>query len=130
RVLSQHRFGATIVYAALAGEEQGLFGGKILAAKAQQEGWRIEAVLNNDMIGNTTGITGISDNTTARVFAEGTRMDETEEEARQRRFTGGEVDSPTRNLARYVDRMADTYVPNLDVMMIYRLDRFGRGGHH
>lgn len=130
RVLSRHRFGGTIVYAALAGEEQGLFGGKILAGHAQQEGWRLEAVLNNDMIGNIAGINGVVDNTTARVFAEGTRFTETPEEARARRFTGGEVDSPSRNLARYIDRMADRYVPNLDVMMIYRLDRFGRGGHH
>jgi len=130
RVLSKHRFGASIVYAALSGEEQGLFGGKILAAKAQQDGWRIEAVLNNDMIGNIQGITGVTDNTTARVFAEGTRATETAAEASQRRFTGGELDSPTRNLARYIDRMADLYVPNLDVMMVYRLDRFGRGGHH
>ena len=130
RVLSKHRFPGSIVYAALAGEEQGLFGGKILAEQAQREGWRIEAVLNNDMIGNISGINGVTDNTTARVFAEGTRATETEEEARARRFTGGEVDSPTRNLARYIDRMADLYVPNLDVMMVYRLDRFGRGGHH
>src|SRR5690554_310867 len=130
RVLSRHRFGGTIVYAALAGEEQGLFGGKILAEHARQEGWRLEAVLNNDMIGNIAGITGVVDNTTARVFAEGTRVTETPDDARQRRFTGGEVDSPSRNLARYIDRMADLYVPNLDVMMVYRLDRFGRGGHH
>ena len=129
RVLSKHKFAGSIVYAALAGEEQGLFGGKILAEQARKDGWRIEAVLNNDMIGNTAGITGVVDNTTARVFAEGTRATETAEQARQRRFTGGELDSPTRNLARYVDRMAD-YVPHLDVMMIYRLDRFGRGGHH
>lgn len=130
RILTQHRFPATIVYAALAGEEQGLFGGQILAARAQAEGWRIEAVLNNDMIGNSAGINGVVDNTTARVFAEGTRMTETEEEARQRRFTGGEVDSPSRNLARYIETVGERYVPNLDVMMIYRLDRFGRGGHH
>lgn len=129
RVLTQYRFPGSIVYAALAGEEQGLFGGKILAEHAQREGWRIEAVLNNDMIGNIAGINGVVDNTTARVFAEGTRATETPEEARIRRFTGGEVDSPTRNLARYVDRMA-AYVPNLDTMMVYRLDRFGRGGHH
>ncbi|HVI59660.1 MAG TPA: M28 family metallopeptidase [Luteimonas sp.] len=130
RVLSKHRFPGTIVYAALSAEEQGLFGGKILAAKAQKEGWRIEAMLNNDMIGNIAGLNGVVDNSTARVFAEGTRVTETPEEARQRRFTGGEVDSPSRNLARYIDRMADLYVPNLDVMMVYRLDRFGRGGHH
>jgi hypothetical protein len=129
RVLSQYRFPGSIVYAALAGEEQGLFGGKILAERAKAQGWRVEAVLNNDMIGNIAGINGIVDNTTARVFAEGTRVNETPEEARMRRFTGGEVDSPSRNLARYIHRMAD-YVPNLDVMMIYRLDRFGRGGHH
>jgi hypothetical protein len=128
RVLSQHRFPGTIVYAALSGEEQGLFGGKILAEEAHKAGWRIEAMLNNDMIGNVAGIDGITDNHTARVFAEGTRANETVEEARQRRVTGGEVDSPTRNLARYITRMAD-HVPNLDVMMVYRLDRFGRGGH-
>ena len=81
------------------------------------------------MIGNITGINGVTDNTTALVFAEGTRMGETPAEATARRFTGGEVDSPTRNLARYIQRMAG-HVPNLDVMVVYRLDRFGRGGHH
>ena len=130
RVLSQHEFPGTIVYAGLSGEEQGLYGGRIVAEHAEREGWRIKAVLNNDMIGNITGINGVTDNTTARVFSEGTRFVETEEEARTRRFSGGEVDSPSRNLARYVDRMADEFIPNLDVMMIYRLDRFGRGGHH
>ena len=129
-MLSRYRFPATIVYAALSGEEQGLFGGKLVAEAATREGWRIEAVLNNDMIGNISGINGVTDNTTARVFSEGTRVTETPEEARTRRFTGGEVDSPSRNLARYIDRMADLYVPNLDTMMVYRLDRFGRGGHH
>ena len=130
RVLSQYKFNGSIVYAALAGEEQGLFGGKILAAKAQQDNWRLKAVLNNDMIGNIEGINGVIDNTTVRVFAEGTRVTETADEARKRRFTGGEVDSPSRNLARYIDWMADRYVANLDAMVIYRLDRFGRGGHH
>ena len=129
RVLSQYKFPGSIVYAALSGEEQGLFGGKFLAEEAQREGWRITGVLNNDMIGNSAGINGVVENNTARVFAEGTRATETAEEARLRRFTGGEVDSPTRNLARYIDRMAG-YVPNLDVMMVYRLDRFARGGHH
>mgnify|MGYP000415342157 CR=1 FL=1 len=129
RVLSKYQFNGSIVYAALAGEEQGLFGGKILAERARKNGWRIEAVLNNDMIGNIAGINGVIDNTTARVFAEGTRVTETAEEARLRRFTGGEVDSPSRNLARYIERMS-RHVPNLDVMMVYRLDRFGRGGHH
>jgi len=130
RVLSQHKFPSSIVYAALSAEEQGLFGGRIMAKNAKQEGWFIEAVLNNDMIGNISGINDVVDNRTARVFSEGTRVVETKEEARIRRFTGGEVDSPSRNLARYIDLMADRYIANLDVMMIYRLDRFGRGGHH
>ena len=130
RVLSKQKFAGTIIYAALSGEEQGLFGGKILAAHALEEGWRVKAVLNNDMIGNIEGVDGVIDNSTARVFSEGTRVTETEEEARLRRFTGGEVDSPSRNLARYIDRLADQYIPNLNVMMVYRLDRFRRGGHH
>jgi Zn-dependent M28 family amino/carboxypeptidase len=130
RLLSARQFSGSIVYAALSGEEQGLYGGRHLAALALDEGWRVAGVLNNDMIGNVEGITGVVDNTSARVFSEGTRAVETEREARVRRFTGGEVDSPSRNLARYVKVMGDRYVPNLDVMMIYRLDRFGRGGHH
>lgn len=130
RVLSQYEFNGSVVYAALAGEEQGLFGGKILAKKAKDEDWHLTAVLNNDMIGNIEGINGVINNSTARIFAEGTRMDESEREATMRRFYGGEVDSPSRNLARYIDWVADRYVPNLDTMVIYRLDRFGRGGHH
>ncbi len=130
RVLSKHKFAGTIMYAGLSGEEQGLFGGKIVAEHALSEGWKIKAVLNNDMIGNIRGVDGVIDNSSARVFSEGTRATETEEEARLRRFTGGEVDSPSRNIARYVDRMADRFIENLDVMMVYRLDRFRRGGHH
>lgn len=130
RVLSQYKFAGTVVYAALSGEEQGLFGGKITARIAKEEGWRVTGVINNDMIGNISGINGVINNTTARVFSEGVRYVETKEEARLRRFTGGEVDSPSRNLARYIDVIADKYIPNLDTMMVYRLDRFGRGGHH
>jgi hypothetical protein len=130
RVLSQYKFNGSIIYAALAGEEQGLYGGKIMAEAAQKKGWRLKAVINNDMIGNIAGINGVINNTSARVFAEGTRYTESADEARKRRFTGGEVDSPSRNLARYIDWIADRYIPNLDTMVIYRLDRFGRGGHH
>lgn len=130
RVLSQYDFAGSIIYAGLSGEEQGLFGGQIVAAHALEQGWRIKAVLNNDMIGNIAGIDGVIDNTSARIFSEGTRPLETPGEARVRRFTGGEVDSPSRNLARYIDRIADQYIPNLDTMLVYRLDRFRRGGHH
>ncbi len=130
RLLSQYQFSGSIIYTGLSGEEQGLNGGAILAAHALKNEWHIQAVLNNDMIGNIRGINGVIDNTTARVFSEGTRYTETEDEARQRRFQGGEIDSASRNLARYIDDLADRYIPNLDVMMVYRLDRFGRGGHH
>jgi hypothetical protein len=130
RILSKYRFSASIVYAGLAGEEQGLYGGKIVAAHAGQEGWNLDAVLNNDMIGNISGINGVTDNHTARIFSEGVRWVETQDEARQRYFTGGEVDSASRNLARYIKRIGEQYISNLDLMMVYRLDRFGRGGHH
>ena len=130
RLLTQHQFNGSIVYMGLSGEEQGLMGGQTMARYAQEHGWNIQAVLNNDMIGNVEGINGIIDNTHARVLSDGTPPTETEEERRARRFTGGEVDGISRQVARYVDRMADKYLPTLDVMMIYRLDRFGRGGHH
>ena len=130
RVLSKREYAGSIIYAGLSGEEQGLFGGEIVAKHALGKGWEIKGVLNNDMISNISGIDGVTDNSSVRVFSEGTRANETEKEARSRRFTGGEVDSPSRNLARYVKAQADQYMTNLNVMMIYRLDRFGRGGHH
>ncbi len=130
RILSKRKYAGSIIYAGLSGEEQGLFGGQIVAKHALDEGWEIKGVLNNDMISNIAGIDGVIDNSTVRVFSEGTRANETEDEARRRRFTGGEVDSPSRNLARYIKSQADQYLTNLDVMMVYRLDRFGRGGHH
>lgn len=130
RVLSKRKYAGSIIYAGLSGEEQGLFGGKIVAQYALDKGWDIDAVLNNDMISNIEGIDGVIDNSIVRVFSEGTRAVETTEEARLRRFTGGEVDSPSRNLARYIKSQADQYLTNLDVMMVYRLDRYRRGGHH
>jgi len=130
RSLSEYRFPASIVFAGLSGEEQGLFGGQHMAQMARREGWIIEGVLNNDMIANVEGIDGITANDTFRVFSEPTPVTETEEARRRRRFTGGEVDGPSRQLARYVARVSELYVPNLDAIMIYRLDRFGRGGHH
>ncbi len=130
RVLSKYRFDASIVFAAMSGEEQGLYGGDILINYAEANDWRIEAVINNDMIGNISGINGVIDNHTVRVFSEGVRLAETPDEARQRYFSGGENDSASRNLARFIKENADQYMTNLDVMMVYRLDRFGRGGHH
>ncbi|MDI6624974.1 MAG: M28 family metallopeptidase [Brevundimonas sp.] len=128
RVLSKHRFDATLVYAALSGEEQGLLGGKILADYAQAQGWRVEANLNNDIVGNSEGQSGVRDTTRVRVFSEGTKTVETEAQEARRRYNGGEVDSSSRNLARFVDAIADRYLTNFDVEMIYRTDRYGRGG--
>ncbi len=130
RVLSKYKFPVSIIYVGLSGEEQGLFGGQHLAQKAVDEGWEILGVLNNDMIGNIEGVDGVIDNTTFRVFSEPTPPNETEQERIWRRFYGGEVDGPSRQLARYIDKMAEQFFTNLDAIMIYRLDRFGRGGHH
>ena len=128
RVLSKHTFDATLVYAVLSGEEQGLLGGKILADYAKAQGWVVEANLNNDIVGNSEGQSGVRDTTRVRVFSEGTKTVETALQADRRRYNGGEVDSSSRNLARYVDGIADRYLANFDVDMIYRTDRFGRGG--
>jgi hypothetical protein len=131
RVLSQYGpFEKTVVFAGLAGEEQGLFGGEHLAQKAVDEGWIIEGVLNNDMIGNIAGIDGVVDNTVFRVFSQPRPVTDTERTTEALRYYGGEVDGPSRQLARYVDRITSEYFTNLDAMMVYRLDRFGRGGHH
>ena len=128
RVLSRHKFPATLVFAALSGEEQGLYGGKILANYARANGWKVEADLNNDIIGNSRGQSGVMNNTQVRVFSEGTKAVETPEQANSRRYNGGEVDSPSRNLARYLDGLAERYLNNFDVVMVYRTDRYGRGG--
>jgi Zn-dependent M28 family amino/carboxypeptidase len=128
RVLSRRRFPATIVYAVLSGEEQGLFGGQLLAQTAKARGWKVEADLNNDIVGNVHGIGGAVDRAHVRVFSEGTKAVETPEQADTRRYSGGEVDSPSRNLARFMDGLADRYLKGLDVTMVYRTDRFGRGG--
>ncbi len=130
RILSRYKFPATIVYGVLSGEEQGLYGGTLLAQYAKAQHWRVEADLNNDIVGASTGQNGVADNTRVRLFSEGTRATETAEEARQRRVEGGEDDSASRNVARYAKAVAETYLPNWDVALIYRLDRFGRGGDH
>jgi Zn-dependent M28 family amino/carboxypeptidase len=128
RLLSKQDNDATQVFAALSGEEQGLYGGKVLADYAVAHGWQVEADLNNDIVGNSHGQNGVIDNTTVRVFSEGTKSNESVAQANYRRYHGGEVDSPSRNLARYIDRVADTYLPDFRVHMIYRTDRYSRGG--
>ena len=130
RVLTQYEFPHSIAYVGLSGEEQGLFGGQGLADYAQQNDWELIGVLNNDMIGNIEGVDGVIDNRTFRIFSEPVPPTETEEDRTFRRFTGGEVDGISRQLARYVHAQTTEYMPEMNPMMIYRLDRFGRGGHH
>jgi len=130
RALSKYKFENSIVYVGLSGEEQGLFGGAGLANYAQENNWEIIGVLNNDMIGNIKGVDGVIDNRTFRIFSEPVPPNETESERRSRRFFGGEVDGISRQLARYVYKTTKNYMPEMNPMMVYRLDRFGRGGHH
>ncbi len=128
RVLSKHKFPATLVFAVLSGEEQGLYGGKLLAQYAKDHNWQVEADLNNDIIGSPKGGNGAIDATHVRVFSEGTRSIETDEEATKRRYNGGEVDSPSRNLARFLSNLSRSYLAPFEVRMVYRTDRFSRGG--
>lgn len=130
RVLSKYTFENSIIYMGLSGEEQGLFGGGGVAQYAKDQGWEIIGVFNNDMIGNIKGVDGIVSNTDFRIFSEPVPPNETEEQRRARRFYGGEVDGISRQLARYVHKTVKTYMPEMNPIMIYRLDRFGRGGHH
>lgn len=128
RQLACARYPATIVYAVLSGEEQGLFGGKVLADYAQAQGWTVKAVLNNDIVGGSCGSDGYCDDAHVRVFSEGPRADANDAlRAAARRF-GGENDSPSRNLARYIAQFSDVGQGDLQVRQIWRADRMGRGG--
>ncbi|MGE5625347.1 MAG: M28 family peptidase [Bacillota bacterium] len=130
RVLSKYKFAASVVYSVDSGEEQGLFGGKLIAQYAADHHWQVEADLNNDIVGNPRGQDGLMDDTMVRVFSEGTRALESPKEASDRRYHGGEIDSPSRNVARYMQVLGERYVPNWHVMLVYRTDRYGRGGDH
>ena len=128
RVLSKYKFPATLVYSADSGEEQGLYGGKIIAQYAVDQGWNVEANLNNDMVGNDHGGNGAYDPHTIRVFSEGTKSNETLQQAAYRRYHGGGVDSPSRNITRYMQTLAEQYLDDFHVRMVYRTDRWGRSG--
>jgi len=130
RVMSRHDFEATIVFMAVAGEEQGLLGATYFAEQAKQKEMAIEAMFTNDIVGNTLGGNGVRDRRTVRVFSEGVPSNETTEEAATRRGTGGENDSASRQLARFIKEVGATYLPAFNVQMIYRRDRYLRGGDH
>lgn len=112
RILSKEKFANTIMLAAVVGEEQGLIGSTHIATQAKDEEWKLEAAIANDMIGNITAGNGKSGNTVLRCFSD------------------NPIDSPSRNFALYLNKISDDYFPALDLKMIFRLDRFGRGGDH
>jgi hypothetical protein len=131
RIMSKHSFPATIIFVAVSGEEQGLLGSTFMAEKAKKENWNIEAVLNNDIMGsNNSNETNIINNTKVRVFSEGIPAYETEKNIARIRSLGLENDSKSRQIARYVKEIGERYVDHLEVVMIYRSDRFLRGGDH
>lgn len=130
RVLSNYTFENSILLAGLSGEEQGLYGGEHMAKLAIEEGWEIIGVLNNDMIGNIEGVDGVIDNRSFRIFSEPYSAGATLRDLQMKRFYGGENDGISRQLARYVYETTKLYLPEMNPMLIYRLDRFGRGGHH
>ncbi len=131
RVMSSRRFGATIIFVAVSGEEQSLLGSGFLAKQAKEKGWNIEAMLNNDIMGsNNSSETRIIDNTRVRVFSEGLPAFDTGRTIANIRSLGLENDGKARQLARYVKETGERYVDNLEVVMVYRNDRFLRGGDH
>jgi hypothetical protein len=131
RVMAKRSFPATIIFVAMVGEEQGLYGATHLSKRAREEKWGIGAVLNNDIVGNTYGMeTDLKDNRSVRIFSEGMPAADTGKKASMRISIGGENDSPSRELARYIKEVGERYVDQLDVKLIYRRDRYLRGGDH
>jgi hypothetical protein len=131
KVMSKRAFPVTIIFVAVTGEEQGLYGARHLAELAKASHWNIIAMLNNDMIGNSLSSgTHLRDNTQVRIFSETIPYLETEEEAKMRKATNRDNDSPSRLLARYIKTVTEQYVDQLKVKLVYRNDRFLRGGDH
>lgn len=130
RVMSKYQFDATLVFLAVAGEEQGLLGAAHWAEEAKAKNLNVAAMFTNDIVGNTSGGAGVKDNARVRVFSEGVPTTETEAEARIRQSNGGENDGPSRQLARYIKEAAERYLNNFEVTLVFRRDRYGRGGDH
>ncbi|MGB3167473.1 MAG: M28 family peptidase [Alteraurantiacibacter sp.] len=130
RVMSGRSYPTTVVYALLSGEEQGLYGGNLMADYALEQGWTVKAVLNNDVVGGSCGSDGVCDDDHVRVFSEGVRADASDAYRAAMRSRGGANDSPSRNLSRWLDNLAAEYADGLDVRQTWRSDRMGRGGDH
>jgi len=128
RALSHYKFPATVVFSADSGEEQGLYGGRIIAQYAVDHGWNVETDINNDIVGNSHSGNGVYDPHTIRVFSEDTKTNETPRQAAYRRSHGGSSDTPSRNVARYMAALAEQYLDNFHVRLINMTDRWGRGG--
>lgn len=131
KIMSKRAFPFTLIFVAVTGEEQGLYGSRHLAELAKKSKWNVIAMINNDMIGNSLSSgTQLRDNTKVRVFSETIPYLETEEEAKMRKATNRDNDSPSRLLARYIKTTTNQYVDQLDINLVYRNDRFLRGGDH
>ncbi len=130
RVMSKHKFDATIVFMTVPGEEQGLTGATYYAEQAKQAKMNIDAMFTNDIVGGATTRKDLPNRDKVRVFSEGIPLNETEAEARSRKSVGGETDGISRQLARYIKEQADMYLKGFGAWMIYRRDRYGRGGDH
>ncbi len=131
RIMSKQKFNCTIVFVAMVGEEQGLYGATNLAKRAKEEGWNVHLLMNNDIVGNSYGMeTDIKDNKSVRVFSEGVSPLETPAQVAARQSAGTDNDGKARQAARYIKEVAERYVDQLDVKLIYRRDRFLRGGDH
>ncbi len=130
RVMSKYQFDATLVFMAVPGEEQGLLGSTHWAEEAKKKNLNIAAMFTNDIVGNTIGGNGVRDNARVRVFSEGVSSNETEAEARSRQSVGGENDGASRQLARYIKEIGERYLSNFEVTLVFRRDRYGRGGDH
>jgi hypothetical protein len=128
RVLSKLKFPATIIFLTVAGEEQGLNGSRHFAKMAKEQGWNLEAVLNNDIVGGDKSAE--QDHSAVRVFSEGLPAAATEQEIRRIRGLGGENDSGSRQLARYIADVGRTYDAGVKPVLVFRLDRYLRGGDH
>ena len=131
RIMSKQKFNCTIVFVAMVGEEQGLYGATNLAKRAKEEGWNVHLLMNNDIVGNSYGMeTDIKDNKSVRVFSEGVSPLETPAQVAARQSAGTDNDGKARQAARYIKEVAERYVDQLEVKLIYRRDRFLRGGDH
>jgi len=131
RVMSQYKFNSTLIFVAMVAEEQGLYGAANLAKRAKAEKWNLAGMITNDIVGNTYGMeTGIKDNNSVRIFSEGVSVAESPEEAARRASTGSENDGQARQFARYLKEIGERYVDQLNVKLIYRRDRYLRGGDH